>query len=99
MHQVKRLIKQVGIWMISKIHWSLILKQLTKKVNKTKCGGGIQQFSYFRKKKTDKIEKHRNQKHPKKQSLPTKQSNLTHLTRYINQGLPQEIIYLIKVLE
>ena len=36
MHQVKGLKNQVGIWVISKIRWSLLLTQLTKKVLMTK---------------------------------------------------------------
>ena len=43
------------------------------------------------------LKKQRNHKHPKKKSIPPKTIKLKHLTQQINQGLLQELIYLIKV--
>ena len=54
---------------------------------------------YQQKRRFTKSTKQRNHKHPKKQSTLPKIIKPTHLTRQINQGLLQEIIYLIKVPE
>ena len=53
----------------------------------------------FQQKKTETVHKTDKPQTPKGKVPTSKKINLSHLTQYINQGLPQELIYLIKVTE
>ena len=74
-----------------------ILTELTKKRNQ----GGLRlrnptHLLYQQKIILTQLKKQKNHKHPKKQFIPPKKKP-THLIQWINQGLLQELIYLIKV--
>ena len=65
MHRLKRLKKQVGIWMISKIHWSVLLTQLEKKGNKNNVVKEVRTFTISSKKKIDTVNKTEKSQTPK----------------------------------
>ena len=75
MHQVKRFKNQVGICMILKSHWSLLLTQLTKKGNKKNMWWRKPTPLLFHKKIFTQSTKQINHKHLKYQSLPPKNIN------------------------